>query len=240
VRKASILDSPEWLAVTAKEAKTDAYVAMVDVTIHVPRILERTDKLGRAGGTPEDFEKIIMDSKLLATRGKEWLANFEKHGPNYTKVDARTFDDSLGLANDLTFDTVFNFNSFAASAAYLGYWMSMLILQSNTFGLVRKFHKLEPMQLYMWDQELSGYAYCICRGVPFSRRPEAGYTGRFGTLTPLVVARKYFEAKKATNEIAWCEKAYYGTKVDGLYSPPIPMRPGQKWTEFVQNSERYI
>jgi hypothetical protein len=214
-------------------------VALVDIIIQFPRILEQTDKLARAGGSPEDFEKIMDDSKLLAARGKDWLAGFEKHGPRYTKVDAATFS-SLGLADDPTFDTVYNFNSFATSNSYLGYWMSMLILQSNTFGLVRKFHKLEPMQLYMWDRELAGYADSICRGVPFSCRPEAGYTGRFGTLTPLVVARKYFEAKKASDEIAWCEKAFYGTKVDGLYTPPIPMKAGQKWAEFVQNSERYI
>lgn len=240
MRKASILDSPEWLEVTAKEAKTDPYVAMVDVTIHVPRILERTDKLVRAGGSPEDFEEIIVASQLLAARGKEWLAGYENHGPRYRRVGTGSYNDSLGLADDPTFDKVFYFNSFATSNTYLGYWMSMLILQSNTFGLVRKFHKLEPMQLYMWDRELSGYADSICRGVPFSCQLEAGYTGRFGTLTPLVVARKYFEAKKAVKEIAWCEKAYYGTKVDGLYTPPIPMKPGQKWAEFVQNSERYI
>ncbi|KAF2795589.1 hypothetical protein K505DRAFT_273010 [Melanomma pulvis-pyrius CBS 109.77] len=240
VRKASILDSPEWLAITSKEAITDPYVSLIDICIHVPRILERTDKLFRAGGSAEEFEKIMTDSQLLAAQGKEWHACFEKDGPRYTKVDVRTINGFLGVCDDLTFETVFAFNSFATSNTYLGYWMSMLILQSNAFLLARKFRALEPMQLFLWDRELSGYADCICRGVPFSCRPEAGYTGRFGTLTPLVVARKYFDAKGASKEIAWCERAYYGTKVPGLYTPPMPIVPAVKFSEFVQNSERYI
>ncbi|KAF2477520.1 uncharacterized protein BDR25DRAFT_274717 [Lindgomyces ingoldianus] len=240
VRKASILDSPEWLEVTSKAAKPDPWVYLMDLCICVPRLLERTDKLTRAAASAEEFEKVITDSQRLADRAFKWFAKFEKDGPRYTKVDVNSMTGFLQICDDLTYDPVFAFNSWATSNTYLLYWMSMLILRSNNFLLVRKFHQLEPKQLYVWDRELSGYADCICRGVPFSCRPTAGYTGRFSTLTPLVVVRKYFEAKAAKKEAAWCERAYYGTKVPGLYSPPIPIEPLQGLIELVQSSQRYI
>lgn len=240
MRKASFLDSPEWLEVTTRAARVDPYVSLIDICISIPRLLERTDKLGRTGATPEEFEKVIFDSQLLADRAFEWLADFEKDGPQYTKTSPESIDGFIPIVDDITYDPVFRFKTFAAFTTLINYWMAMLILRSNAFGLVRKFRKLEPKQLFMWDRELSGYADSICRGVPYGCRRAAGYSGRFGTLTPLIVAKKYFEAKKATKEAAWCEKVYYGTKVPGLYSPPVPMDHNKGLANLVQNSSRYI
>jgi len=236
-----MLDAPEWLAVTAQEATSDPWVALVDIIIHIPRVLERSDKLSREGASADAFTTIITDSELIVARGREWLNMYENDRPRYTKVDVRTINGFLDtICDDLTFETVFNFDSWTASMVYLAYWMSMLILQSNAFLLVRKYRTLQPKELLLWNHELAGYADCICRGVPFSCRPEAGYTGRITTLTPLVVARKYFDAKGAKDEIAWCEKAYYGTKVPGLYTPPVPIQPSKGFREFVQRSENYV
>ncbi|KAF2187228.1 hypothetical protein K469DRAFT_569544 [Zopfia rhizophila CBS 207.26] len=240
VRKASILDTPEWLAVTSDDAKTEPWVSLMDICICIPRLLERTDKLTRAGASPDEFEKVILDSQIVADRAFAWLANYERNGSLYRKVSVDSIDGFLGICDDLTFDRVFAFNTFATSNTYLLYWMSMLIMRSHSFLLMRGFHQLEPKELFLWDRELSAYADCICRGVPFSCRPAAGYTGRFSTLTPLVVARKYFEAKGATREATWCEKAYYGTRVPNLYTPPTPIQPLKGIVELVQNSERYI
>ncbi|KAF2270279.1 hypothetical protein CC78DRAFT_197711 [Lojkania enalia] len=240
VRKASILDSPDWLEVTSRAAIADPWVSLMDICIRIPRLLERTDKLTRAGGTPEQFENIIIDSQLLADRAFEWFANFERHGPLYDKVSISSFDGFSKICDDLLFDPVFTFRSFAASTTYLLYWMSMLVMRSNSFLLVRKYQNLALNQLLAWDRELAGYADCICRGVPSSCRPSTGFTGRFSTLTPLVIAKKYFEAKKAKKEATWCEKAYYGTRVPGLYTPPIPIEPSPGMIQLVQNSQRYI
>ncbi|KAF2015382.1 hypothetical protein BU24DRAFT_176721 [Aaosphaeria arxii CBS 175.79] len=243
LRKASMLDTPEWLAVTAKAAKVDPYVALIDICISIPRLLERTDKLTRAKATAAEFEEVINDSQTLADRGFAWFASFqENHGPLYTNVPIDTVDGFFDPA-DKTYDPVYAYKSFAASNMCSIYWMSMLIMRSNMFLLVRTHRKLEPKQLFMWDRELSGFADSICRGVPFSCRPAAGYVGRFGQLTPLIVARKYYTAKGAAKEAAWCEKVYYGAKVPGLYSPPqyaVPLEQHKGYTEFVQNTKRYI
>ncbi|KAJ4298286.1 hypothetical protein N0V90_006186 [Kalmusia sp. IMI 367209] len=237
VRKASMLDADEWMAVTAKAAKVDPYVALIDICIHIPRLLERTDRLV---ATDQDaIDKLIDESQHLATRAKEWFANFEKHGPRYTRVDVSEFQGFSDICDDRTFDEGFNFYAFGAGICYMIYWMSMLILQSNTFKMLRLYRQLEPRELFMWDRELGAYADCSCRSVPYNCRTEVGYVGRFGSLTPLVVARKYFEAKKAEKEIAWCETVYQNARIPGLYST-IVMEPLKSMQRMVQQSDRYI
>ncbi|KAF2277064.1 uncharacterized protein EI97DRAFT_308006 [Westerdykella ornata] len=220
LRRASILDSPEWLAVTANAAKTDPYVALIDICIGIPRILERTDQLAKSAASVEEFDKLIDDSQQLADRAFAWFAKFESNGPLYTKVPIDQMDGFLTYFNDHTYDPVYHFKTFAIFTTLINYWMAMSILRSNTFGLVRRFRQLAPKQLLMWDRELSSYADNICRAVPYGVRRSAGYCGRFGTLTPLVVARKYYEAKKAAKEMAWCDKVFVGARVPGLYTPP--------------------
>ncbi|CAI6337396.1 unnamed protein product [Periconia digitata] len=241
LRKASMLDSPAWLAVTEKSAKLDPYVALQDICICIPRILERTDKLANETDFQQSLDLLINDASKLAQRGFDWFASFEQGTPRYHNVDITQiegFDDII--QGDRTFDPVFYFDTFGAGICYMIYWMSMLILQSNTFRLLRQHRKLEPKELFLWDRELSSYANSICRSVPFNCRPMTGSTARFGSLTPLVVARKYFEAKKAEKEQSWCEHVYQGARVPGLYSTPIPMEPLQGLQRLVQSSGRYL
>ncbi|KAF1961822.1 hypothetical protein CC80DRAFT_198381 [Byssothecium circinans] len=242
VRKASMLDSPEWRAVTKQPAQHDPYVALVDICIGVPRLLERTDKLPPS--TDDSFttslDELLDDSIQLANQAAEWFTDFERNGPRYAKVPVAEVDGFLEIHNDLTFDPVFYFDTFGAGICYMIYSMSMLILQSNTFRLLRQYRQLEPKDLYLWDLQLGNHADRICRSIPYNCRPIAGYTGKFGSLTPLVVARKYFEAKKAEEKLRWCEMVYSGTRVPGLYSTPIPMEPLKGVQNLVQKSDRYL
>ncbi|KAF2686404.1 hypothetical protein K458DRAFT_402865 [Lentithecium fluviatile CBS 122367] len=242
VRKGSMLDAPEWLAVTTQASREDPYVALLDVCICIPRILERTDKLSSAGATPSpaDLDALIEDANALAARGYAWFTTFERNGPRYEKVPVEDMDGFLEICADKVFTPVFDFSTFGAGICYLIYWMSMLILQSNTFKLLRTHRQLEPRQLFMWDRELGGYADCICRAVPYNCRPVIGYVAKFGSLTPLMVARKYYEAKKAEKEGKWCESVYQEARVPGLYSTPISMEPLKAVQRLAQNSNRYL
>lgn len=243
MRKASMLDTPEWLAVTAKAAKFDPYVALQDICIAIPRLLERTDRLDQNGCTQAEADSVIEDSEQVATRAFQWLSNFEKHGPRYDQVPLDHFDTFLEICADRVFDPVFEFKYFGAGICYMIYWMSMLIMQSNTFKLLRQHRKLDMKQLFMWDQQLGGYADCICRSIPYNVRPMTGYTAKFGSLTPLVVARKYYEVKGPSKavEAKWCEDVYMAARVPGLYSTPIPLEPLKAVKETVgENSDRYI
>jgi hypothetical protein len=232
-----MLDTPEWLQVTAKSAKTDPYVALIDIAIGIPRLLERTDRLTTTAAPPEEFDKLIYDSQHVADRAFDWFSKFQSNGPPlYTEVPITEVEGFKRYINNTLFDPVFIFRNFATFTTLINYWMAMLILRSNTFGLVRKFRQLEPKQLLMWDRELSVYADSICRSVSYGCRPSAGYGARFGTLTPLVVAKKYFEAKKAAREAAWCEKVYYGTQIQGVYTPPpTPPAPVEPPVTLDQN-----
>ncbi|KAL5383773.1 hypothetical protein PMIN06_007270 [Paraphaeosphaeria minitans] len=238
VRKGSMLDTDEWMAVTAKASKVDPYVGLIDICIRIPRLLERTDKL--TAGDAESANQLIEDSLALAARAKQWFANFEKHGPRYTTVDVNEFDGFPDICSNRTFDTAYNFYVFGAGICYMIYWMSLLILQSNTFKLLMKHRTLEPKDMYLWDREMGNYADSSCRCVPYNCRTDVGFVGRLGSLTPLVVARKYFEAKKMDKEIRWCERVYENARIPGLYSTPMPMEPLKGMQRLVQQSGRYI
>jgi hypothetical protein len=235
-----MLDTPEWLEVTKRAAKLDPYVALIDICIAIPRLLERTDQLTRTNAPPEEFEKLITDSQKVADNAFDWFAQFESSGPLYTKIPVEQSEGWVKRFNDFTFDPVYKFKTFATFTTLINYWMAMLILRSNAFGVLRKMHKLEPKQLLMWDREMGGYADNICRAVPYGCRPSAGYSGRFGSLTPLIVAKKYYDAKKATKEAEWCEQVYCGTRVEELYTPPVSMEPNPGLVNLVQNSSRYV
>lgn len=239
MRKASMLDSPEWLAVTVKAAKVDPYVALQDICISIPRLLERSDRLSN-GCSQAEIDSLIDDSQNVANRAFEWLSNFEKHGPRYEKVDVAFMDGFLDICANRVFDPVFDFHYFGAGICYMIYWMSMLIMQGNTFRLLRQYRQLELKQLMMWDRQLAGYADCICRSIPYNCRPTSGYTAKFGCLTPLVVARKYYEAKGVKKEAAWCEEVYMGARVPGLYQSPVPLEPLKEVKKTVKDSDRFI
>jgi hypothetical protein len=240
MRKASMLDSPEWLAVTANAARFDPYVALQDICIAIPRLLERTDMLARGGNSPNEIDALLEDSEQCANRAFDWLSNFEKNGPRYDQVPISTFDTFSDICADHIFDPVFDFHYFGAGICYMIYWMSMLIMQGNTFKLLRQHRQLELKQLMMWDRQLGGYADSICRSVPYNCRPMTGYTAKFGSLTPLVVARKYFEMKGPSKEkeAKWCESVYLGARVPGLYSTPVPLEPLKAVKETVQGGDK--
>ncbi|KAF1831236.1 hypothetical protein BDW02DRAFT_61816 [Decorospora gaudefroyi] len=240
MRKASMLDSPEWLAVTAKVAKVDPYVALQDICILIPRLLERTDKLARPDCPQSEIDKVIDDSHNVASRAFEWLSNFENHGPQYNEVDIATMEGFLDICPDRIFDPVFDFHYFSAGICYLIYWMSMLLLQGNTFRLLRQYRQLDMKQLIMWDRQLSSYAESICRSVPYNSRPTTGYTAKFGSLTPLMAARRYYEAKGAKTEAGWCGKVYMGARVPELYDTPVSLDPLEGVKNDVKGDPRYI
>lgn len=237
-----MLDSPEWLAVTTRAAKVDPYVALQDICINIPRLLERTDRLAQAGSSQAEADSVIEDSQQLASRAFEWLSNFEKHGPRYDQIDIDAYDTFFDICADRVFDPVFDFHYFGSGICYMIYWMSMLIMQSNTFKLLRQYRKLDMKQLMMWDRQLGGYADNICRSIPYNCRPMTGYTAKFGCLTPLVVARKYYEVKGPSKEkeAKWCENVYLGARVPGLYQAPVPLEPFQAVKDTVQGNDRFI
>jgi hypothetical protein len=231
-----MLDSPNWLAMTEKIAKLDPYVDLLDICICIPRLLERTDNLPTDATLQEIISKLLDDSSHLAKRASSWLARFEKDGPRYDEVAISSIPGFLQIYAERTFDPVFYFHTFGAGIIYMIYSTSMLTLQANTFKLLRQHRHLEPKQLYIWDRRLSAYADTICRSMPYNCRPNAGYAAKFGAMTPLVVARKYYEAKKAEKELIWCESVYQSLRVPELYSTPMHMEP----LNGVQVSDRHL
>ncbi|EMD85815.1 hypothetical protein COCC4DRAFT_180253 [Bipolaris maydis ATCC 48331] len=242
LRKASMLDTPEWMSVTAKAAKVDPYVALMDICVMVPRLLERTDKLSRPDCTQEEIDSLIDDSQKVASDAFAWIADFERHGPRYNKVELESMEGFMDICDDRVFDPVFDFHYFGAGICYLIYWSSMLIMQGNTFKLLRQYRKLEPKQLLMWSRQLNSFADSICRGVPYNYRVNTGYASKFGSLTPLMVARKYYEMVGEKAAVAWCTKVYKRGKVPELYQADenLDKYPLEDVKKTIKDDPRYI
>ena len=180
----------------------------------------RTDKLERPDCPKEEIDSLIEDSQKVASRAFDWISNFERHGPRYNKVELASMDGFVDMCDDPVFDPVFEFHYFGAGICYEIYWTSMLIMQGNTFKLLQQYRQLEPKQLMTWGRQLESFADSICRGIPYNYRPNTGYAAKFGSLTPLIVARKYYEMTGATAAAAWCSKVYTRGRVPELYEAP--------------------
>lgn len=237
-----MLDTPDWMTVTARAAKVDPYVALIDICVKIPRLLERTDKLDRPDCPQEEIDSLIEDSQQVASRAFDWISNFERHGPRYNKVDLASMDGFMDMCDDPIFDPVFEFHYFGAGICYQIYWSSMLILQGNTFKLLRQHRQLDPKQLMTWSRQLESFADSICRGIPYNYRPNTGYAAKFGALTPLVVARKYYEMTGKTDAAAWCGRVYTRGRVPELYqaAAELPDNPLEDVKKTVQDNPRYI
>lgn len=237
-----MLDTSEWMSVTAKAAKVDPYVALMDICVMVPRLLERTDKLSRPDCTQEEIDSLIDDSQKVASDAFAWIADFERHGPRYNKVELESMEGFMDICDDRVFDPVFDFHYFGAGICYLIYWSSMLIMQGNTFKLLRQYRKLEPKQLLMWSRQLNSFADSICRGVPYNYRVNTGYASKFGSLTPLMVARKYYEMVGEKAAVAWCTKVYKRGKVPELYQADenLDKYPLEDVKKTIKDDPRYI
>ncbi|KAF2204259.1 hypothetical protein GQ43DRAFT_409806 [Delitschia confertaspora ATCC 74209] len=229
LRRASMLDTPSWLAITAETAKISSWVALMDICIQIPRLLERYDKLTQGSSPSSEFSTLLSDCNKLHQSSQAWFSSFEKNGiPHYSPVPISEIEGYSGISYDgKSYKTVFKFTSFGTSNTYMLYWMSILILRSTMFTITRTLSTtlpLTPLQIYAWVSELDAYAHSICRGVPFSTRPAAGFTGRFATLGPLSVAQRYFAKVGNEKEAKWCEDAFLGTSVPGLYTPPLTIQ----------------
>jgi hypothetical protein len=226
-----MLDSPEWLAVTAQAVDNGPYVSLQDICIGIPRLLERTDRLAQTDNVQGEINLLIEDSEQLANRAFDWMATFERNGPRYDGVSLKTFDDFLTICADRVFDPVFYFHYPGADHCYLFYWMSMLFLEGNTSRLLSTHRQLDVNQMMIWNRRFRGYANSICCSVPYSHWPTNGYTARLGSLIPLMVARRYYHMRHPAKKIeeTWCEKVLIGRSVPKLYEATNHFREDDKF-----------
>ncbi len=71
-------------------------------------------------------------------------------------------DGFLEICPDRVFDPVYDFHYFGAGICYMIYSMSMLILQSNTFKLLRQYRQLELKQLMSGTANLEAMQTQLC------------------------------------------------------------------------------
>ncbi|OCK77176.1 hypothetical protein K432DRAFT_304821 [Lepidopterella palustris CBS 459.81] len=222
-RKAIFLDEADWLQVTSEISKTDPWVALMDIAIEVPRLLESSDKLSAPTVPSKQVEAVLLKFLTLEQRMLTWLSAFHRNGLRYKIVDLDSIDMFTDMCNDKTYKTAFSFPSYATANTYILCWTTMLVLKCNRSNINQKLHPMTTAQRSDLEQELYMYATLICQSIPFSCQPSAGSTGRFGTMLPLRFAREYFLSRGHSAEAAWCMKTYYGTRIRGLYQPSIPI-----------------
>ena len=214
-RKAVFFAEPKWLKITEDLARRDSYVALYDIGLKIPGVLERTDTLSKAESIPADFVCLCRDICQLRTDLRDWLEKFyiSKSKELYRIVDVRDMREFAHLCLDRTFQTVFYFGSVQMCSQQQLYWISCLVLDFTLLAICRRSLVSEPYpRLRLQDftdrteedieRELYVAATSYCRSVPYCCEPETASIGRIGTFL-LRISQSYFEQCGHCRELEW-------------------------------------
>ena len=215
-RKAVFFAEPKWLKVTEELAKQDPYVALYDIALQGPGILERFDTLSVADSIPADFAGLCRDICKHRTDLADWLQSHyvDKGKHLYSVVDVRDMQAFAHMCLDRTFQTVFLFDSVQICSQLQLYWISCLVLDFTLLATCRKFQKSQQLSILrledftlrkeeeiLRDLFVAGTNYC--RSIPFCCEPDTASSGRIGTFL-LRITQSYFEQGGHCREFEWC------------------------------------
>ena len=251
-RKAAFFAEPQWLEVTKDLAHTDPYVALYDVALQIPGVLERADIISIADSIPADFAGLCRDICQLRADLADWLQSrhIDASRELYQIVDVRDMSEFSHLCFDRTFQTVFYFDSVQMCSQQQLYWISCLVLDFTLLAICRRFQVSETFpRLRLRDftdrtgedieRDVFVAATSYCRTIPFCCEPESASVGRIGTFL-LRITQGYFEQCGHCREFEWCKavrRMHESTgnplpKVNKAQSedePPDDDLPGAPW-----------
>lgn len=238
-RKALFFAEPKWLALTTELGQADPYVALYDVVVQVPGVLERADSLSTAESIPADFSGLCRDICQLRSDLEGWKE--EKHvdvGREIHRIiDVRDMKEFAHMCLDRTFQTVFDFDSVNICSQFQLYWTSLLLLDFTLLSICRRFQVSEPFpRLQLEDfttrteedieRDLFVSATSYCRSIPFCCEPESASIGRIGTFL-LRITQSYFEQCGHCKELEWCKN------VQSMLGGPDPTQKTSRRTPSV-------
>lgn len=193
-RKAVFFAEPKWLEITSSLACHDPYVALYDISLQIPGVLEQTDSLSMMESMPADFGSSCREICRLRTELDGWLQSFyvRRKRELYRIVNVRNMKEFSHLCLDRTFQTVFSFDSVQICIQQQLYWTSCLILDFTLLAICRQQSRASESIPRLWTQDFTQRtekdierdifvaATSYCRSIPFCCEPETASIGRLG------------------------------------------------------------
>ena len=215
-RKAVFFAEPKWLKLTSDQAKRDPYVALYDITLQIPGVMERADALPISKANPTAIASVVQYISRLRFNLDVWLHSFytQQQKQIYKIVDVSNMKEFSQLCMDRTFQTVFDFESIQICTQQQLRWISCLVLDFTLLAISRRFlgaecsSGLRLQDLTVRTQEdverdLFVSATSYCRSVPYCCEPQTASVGRLGTFL-LRITQSYFEQSGRCREMEWC------------------------------------
>ena len=242
-RRAVFFAAPEWLKITEELAKHDQYVALYDITLQIPGVLERIDILPSSNRHISEMFSICQELCQLRDQLRSWFGCFysKRSVEPCQVVLVRDMEEFASLCLDRTFQTVFSFDSVQSCSQQQLYWVCSLILD---FQLLAIHQRLQSSALHHEtalemltsrseqdiERDMFIAATSYCRSLPFCCEPEVASVGRVGTFL-LRIVQNYFEQRGHCRESEWCNAvrsmlhSYSNTQTGVEHTNDIPGAP---------------
>jgi hypothetical protein len=224
-RKAVVLAQPQWLRFAREEAKTDPFVALYNLALQIPGILERADSLPQTTEFLLDFRSLCKDAAIIRAELHAWHDRFyAQHRPHARNIAygscLETFND---LCEDRTFQTFYLFDSVESCSQHLVYYASCLLLDHtllDVYSAHRHRTYLPPLGKFFAStkeniqRELYVSATSFCRSVPYCCDADVASLGRVASFL-LRPVQRYFDEYGYTRELEWTAAARSVLEIDG-------------------------
>ena len=214
LRKGDSYDTPAWRAAAFRAPMHDLSVSLFDITVRVPRLLQRSDELELdSPQTLQNVRDLLYDCELLDAEMRTWRSDFHsdlrRRGTEpYETVNIENFRTFSSLVTDRTLPTCYRFNDFMSGYLHSQFWVGMHYLRSTIKELRELRQSLDtcfPNDYSggVTDEELNGYAFDLCRSIPHFVEPTSGTQGHIGIFLPLAVIMMHFKSRQNWKWCAW-------------------------------------
>jgi hypothetical protein len=243
LRKGDSYDTPAWRAAAWRAPMHDASIGLFDITIRVPRCLQRSDELDlNSPQALQNVRSLLNDCERLETELRNWQTSFhaslQTRGVKpYETVPIEHFQTFSRLVADRTLPTCHRFNDFMSGYLHSQFWVAMHYLRSTIKELREQRQNLDPtFQTASYnptststgsggggvtDEELNSYAFDLCRSIPHFVEPTSGTQGHIGVFLPLAVIMMHFKSRSNWKWCSWGVNVQNNVFSMGLRQPQV-------------------
>jgi hypothetical protein len=234
LRKGDSYDTPAWRAAAFRTPIHDSSISLFDITIRVPRLLQRSDELDLASPQAlQNVRNLLHDCERLEAEMRNWQTFFHSSLRNrgsepYETVSVEHFRTFSRLVADRTLSTCHSFPNFMSGYLHSQFWVAMHYLRSTIKELREQRQNLDTSFQTDYsssggvtDEELNGYAFDLCRSIPHFVEPTSGTQGHIGIFLPLAVIMMHFKSKQNWKWCSWGVNVQNNVFSMGLRQPQV-------------------
>lgn len=237
LRKGDSYDTPAWRAAAFRAPMHDASIGLFDITIRVPRCLQRSDELDLDSPQAlQNVQGLLQDCERLEAELRNWQTSFHdslraRGTSPYQTVPIEHFKTFSRLVTDRTLPTCHRFNDFMSGYLHSQFWVAMHYLRSTIKELREQRQNLDTtFQTASYtttttggvtDEELNSYAFDLCRSIPHFVEPTSGTQGHIGIFLPLAVIMMHFRNRSNWKWCAWGLDVQNNVFSMGLRQPQV-------------------